>query len=58
MRHAAITAALDHTEGNYRLVRSFSRHASLQTIARYDDNRNDSAGKVAKALDSILDLAA
>jgi integrase/recombinase XerC len=58
IRHTAITAALDHTGGDYRLVRSFSRHASLQTIARYDDNRCDNAGKVAKALDSILDLAA
>jgi integrase/recombinase XerC len=58
IRHTAITAALDSFNGDYRLVRSFSRHASLQTIARYDDNRNDGAGRVAKALDLILGTAA
>jgi len=54
LRHTAITAALDAFNGDYRLARSFSRHASLDTVRRYDDNRADHAGRVAQALDSIL----
>lgn len=52
LRHAAITHALDATEGNVRLVRAFSRHARLDTLVVYDDNRNDGAGRVANLLAS------
>ena len=54
LRHTAITAALDAFNGNYRKTRAFSRHASLDTVRRYDDNRADHAGQVAHALDAIL----
>jgi integrase/recombinase XerC len=54
LRHTAITAALDAFNGDYRKTRAFSRHASLDTVRRYDDNRADHAGQVAQALDSIL----
>jgi integrase/recombinase XerC len=54
LRHTAITAALDAFNGDYRKTRAFSRHASLDTVRRYDDNRADHAGQVAAALDSIL----
>jgi integrase/recombinase XerC len=47
LRHAAITAALDLTGGDVRAVQRFSRHRSLQTLQRYDDNREDLAGQVA-----------
>ena len=47
LRHAAITAALDLTNGNVRAVRSFSRHARLDTLNLYDDRRTDLAGAVA-----------
>lgn len=46
LRHAAITAALDAFTGDYRKARAFSRHASLETVRRYDDNRADQAGQV------------
>lgn len=47
LRHAAITAALDETDGNVRAARDFSGHASVETLLRYDDNRKDVGGEVA-----------
>ncbi len=48
LRHAAITAALDLTNGNVRLVKEFSRHSNVQTVMIYDDRRTDLQGQVAK----------
>jgi integrase/recombinase XerC len=53
IRHTAITRAIDALNGDYRSVKSFSRHASIQTIMRYDDNAKDGYGKVARALDAV-----
>lgn len=47
LRHSAITEALNVTNGNYRAVVKFSRHANIQTITLYDDNRQDIGGTVA-----------
>ncbi len=47
LRHAAITDALDRT-GDARMVQRFSRHAKLETVMRYDDNRQDLGGEVAR----------
>jgi len=51
LRHAAITAALDETNGNVRRVAAFSRHADVRTVSFYDDKRKDGAGEIAAALD-------
>lgn len=48
LRHSAITNALDVTNGNLRSVRRFSRHLDVRTVERYDDNRTDEAGRVAR----------
>lgn len=48
LRHAAITEALELTDGNVRAVRRFSRHAKLDTLNVYDDNRSDLGGDVAR----------
>lgn len=53
LRHSAVTAALDALGGDYRKVRAFSRHASLDTVRRYDDNRADHAGQVAAIVDAL-----
>jgi integrase/recombinase XerC len=45
-RHAAITAALDSGR-DIRAVRKFSRHQKLETVLRYDDAREDTAGEIA-----------
>jgi integrase/recombinase XerC len=47
LRHAAITAVLDRSQGNVRAAQRFSRHANLQTLVRYDDNRTDLGGQMA-----------
>jgi integrase/recombinase XerC len=39
IRHSAITAVLDATNGNVRLAQKFSRHSNLNTLMIYDDNR-------------------
>jgi integrase/recombinase XerC len=48
LRHAAITDALDRTNGNVRAVQKFSRHRDLRTLTEYDDNRLDLAGDIAR----------
>ena len=51
LRHAGITAALDKTNGNTRMVQRFSRHKKLETLGLYDDNRQDLGGEVARLVD-------
>jgi integrase/recombinase XerC len=48
LRHLAIATALDRTNGDVRAVAKFSRHKDLRTLRRYDDNRQDLAGKVTR----------
>jgi len=48
LRHAAITEALDLTNGNVRMVQKFSRHRDSRVLALYDDNRQDFGGEVAR----------
>jgi integrase/recombinase XerC len=50
LRHQAITRALDLCGGDVRRVRHFSRHAKIDTLLRYDDNRRDEAGTIARLL--------
>ena len=49
LRHEAITAALDAGR-DVRDVRKFSRHAKLDTVLVYDDNRADVAGDIARTV--------
>lgn len=48
LRHTAITTALDLTKGDVRAVQKFSRHRDMRVLNRYDDNRSDLAGAVAR----------
>jgi integrase/recombinase XerC len=41
IRHSAVTAALYATQGDVRQVQNFSRHANLDALMIYDDNRLD-----------------
>jgi integrase/recombinase XerC len=50
LRHQGITRALDLAGGDVRKVKRFSRHAKLETLLLYDDNRRDEAGAIAKLL--------
>lgn len=50
LRHQATTRLLDLTGGDVRRVRRFTRHAKLDTVAIYDDNRQDFGGQLAELL--------
>jgi integrase/recombinase XerC len=54
IRHSAITAALDATDGNVRKVQKLSRHKSLNTLMIYDDNRARDQREVSELLDAML----
>jgi integrase/recombinase XerC len=49
LRHAAATTALDAGK-DVREVRKFTRHATLDMVLRYDDQRGDTAGEIAALL--------
>jgi integrase/recombinase XerC len=55
VRHSAITAYLDVSEGNVRAAQSLSRHQNLSTLMIYDDNRHQLQGKASKDLGELLD---
>ena len=54
IRHSAITAALDATDGNVRKVQKLSRHKSLNTLMIYDDNRGRDQKDVTDLLDGMF----
>ncbi len=54
LRHTAITEALELTGGDLRAVAQFAGHRNPQTTMVYDDNRTDTAGKVAALLGERL----
>ena len=54
IRHSAITAALDVTNGDVRRVQKLSRHANLNTLMIYDDNRINHQGEITALLDGLL----
>ena len=53
IRHTAITEALNRVGGDFRKVRAFSRHSSLDIIRAYDDARADYGGEIAAILTSL-----
>jgi len=54
IRHSAITEALELTNGNVRLVQKFSRHAKLETLQVYDDNRHRGQAQVTNLLAAVI----
>jgi integrase/recombinase XerC len=48
LRHAAITEALEVTGGNVEAAQQFARHRDPRITIRYNDNRKDLAGEVAR----------
>lgn len=54
VRHAAITAVLDATNGNLRVGQQFGRHSKPETTMLYDDNRVDVGGKAAQEIATLL----
>jgi integrase/recombinase XerC len=56
VRHSAITAYLDVSEGNVRAAQSLSRHQNLSTLMIYDDNRHQLQAKASKDLGELLKI--
>ena len=54
IRHSAITAALDATDGNVRKVQKLSRHRKLDTLMIYDDNRGRDQGDISDLLITMV----
>ncbi len=54
IRHSAITAALDATDGNVRKVQKLSRHRQIDTLMIYDDNRGRDQGEMTNLLDDLV----
>jgi integrase/recombinase XerC len=53
-RHSGITAALDATNGNVREVKKLSRHAKVETLLVYDDNRANAQGALSELLSEMV----
>jgi integrase/recombinase XerC len=50
LRHLAVTAVLDRNGGDIRAAQDFARHSDPKTTMRYDRNRRDLAGSMAKLI--------
>jgi integrase/recombinase XerC len=50
LRHGGITRALNVSGGDVRAVQRLSRHAKIETLMRYDDNRRDDPGALSQKL--------
>jgi len=58
LRHTAITLALDIADGDIRKVQRLSRHARLETLLIYDDNRTNFQGEMTDRLSALVGTAA
>lgn len=54
IRHSGITAALEATGGDVRRVQKLSRHANLNTLMIYDDNRLNHQAEITDLLADLV----
>jgi integrase/recombinase XerC len=54
IRHSAITAYLDASDGNIRAAQGLSRHSNLNTLNRYDDNRRKYQAQASNTLADLV----
>jgi integrase/recombinase XerC len=54
IRHSAITAALNATDGDVRKVQKLSRHRRLDTLMIYDDNRGNDQAQITEILEQLF----
>jgi integrase/recombinase XerC len=54
IRHSSVTAALEATGGDVRRVQKLSRHANLNTLMIYDDNRLSHQGEISDLLADLV----
>ncbi|BCL40240.1 hypothetical protein NSMS1_66870 (plasmid) [Nostoc sp. MS1] len=54
IRHSAITTVLDLNNGNYRATQRFSRQAEVQTVLKYDDNRQRLQKQMSDSISELI----
>lgn len=54
IRHSSLTAALDATNGDVRRVQKLSRHANVDTLLIYDDNRVNAQKEISMILSGLI----
>jgi integrase/recombinase XerC len=54
VRHSAITAYLDASQGNVRGAQGLSRHTSLSILSRYEDNRQQYQEQASNILADLI----
>ena len=54
VRHSGVTAYLEMTDGDLRGAQSYSRHANLNTLKFYDDNRQQLQKKASEKLSHLI----
>lgn len=54
IRHTAVTAALDESNGNTRAAQRFIRDADARTLNKYDDNRTDMVGQLSRTISELV----
>ena len=54
LRHAGVTAALAATGGDVRAVAAWAGHRDVRVTLRYDDERRDAPGELARELAALL----
>jgi integrase/recombinase XerC len=55
IRHSGITALLEATQGDVRKTQKVSRHAKLDVLIQYDDNRNQGQAEMTNLLADMID---
>jgi len=56
IRHSSVTAALEATGGDVLEVQKLSRHANLDTLMIYDDNRLNHQGEITDLLAGLVSI--
>lgn len=54
LRHTSITAALEATNGNVAAVQKLSRHAKVETVMIYEDNRVNRQKEITSLLADLV----
>jgi integrase/recombinase XerC len=55
VRHSGVTTVLEMTDGNITKGKTYSRHAKVETVMVYDDNRNQNQSEITNQLADLID---
>lgn len=55
VRHSGVTTVLEMSGGNITKGKTYSRHAKVETVMVYDDNRNQNQAEITNQLADLID---